>query len=143
MAITRLKWERQPGWGIMKWRGWRVVMDNFLVHEGELLPRGYGVAWREYDRDCSVVMPIPLNLIAGSLRRLWHWLRWGWVKNSRIDEAYLRGRDAGSRFNVKATESREAWVRQAGYDAGRRDTMDALKALRDEVQELREDVGIG
>lgn len=99
MTMKPMKWKRPSGWGWPKWRGWRVVMDNLLIPEGGLLPRGYGIAWRELDRDGVVVMPIPLNILAGWIRNLWHWLRRG-VRPSAFDraaiEAYQRGHTDGS-----------------------------------------------
>lgn len=128
MKMIPVVWDKSKG--RPKWLGWRVVLDDMLVKEGMLIPRWYGVAWREFDRDCSVVMPVPLNLIAGWTRRLWHWLRWGFAKRSVLDEvawvAYERGREDRAKSNLKARDSREEWVRQAAYDAGRRDTMNAL-----------------
>ena len=112
MVMQPMKGERPPGWGWPKWRGWRVVMDNLLIPEGELLPRGYGVAWREPDMDGVVVMPIPLNIITCWVRWAWHWFRHG-LQPSAFDravvEAYQRGHTDGS--NHRLAEFKRAAVR--------------------------------
>ena len=112
MALATMKWRRPPGLGWPKWRGWRVVMDNLLIPEGELLPRGYGVAWREPDMDGVVVMPIPLNIITCWVRWAWHWFRHG-LQPSAFDravvEAYQRGHTDGS--NHRLAEFKRAAVR--------------------------------
>ena len=92
-----------------------MVMDNLLIPSGALLPRGYRVAWRELDRDSIVVMPIPLNVLACWVRRLWHWLLRG-LRPSAFDraviEAYQRGRVDGS--NKRLAEFKRAEGR--GYE---------------------------
>ncbi len=55
MMASLQRWRRPSGLGWPKWRGWRVVMDNLLIPSGALLPRWYGVAWREPDMDGVVV----------------------------------------------------------------------------------------
>jgi hypothetical protein len=47
--------------------GWMIQRIN----HGEMLPWGYGRAWRDYERFQSVVMPIPINIIVGGLRSLY------------------------------------------------------------------------
>lgn len=48
------------------------------VHQSEMLPPFYGVAWTEFTSPTAVCLPIPLNLIAAALRALWLLLRHGW-----------------------------------------------------------------
>jgi hypothetical protein len=41
------------------------------LKQGEILPKWYGYAYRNFDCDYAVYMPIPLNLI----RAFWEWFR--------------------------------------------------------------------
>lgn len=42
------------------------------ISEGEVIPRGYGVAYRDLIRHEAVVLPIPVNWVAGIANRaLW------------------------------------------------------------------------
>lgn len=41
----------------------------------EQLPRFYGVAYTEFNRDIGVCYPIPLNIVVGLWRKLLWWLR--------------------------------------------------------------------
>ena len=142
MAIAKLKWQRQPGWGIMKWRGWRVVMDNMLVRHGERLPRGYGVAWREFDRDCSVVMPIPINVLASWVRRAWHWFRHGVkpsVYDSAVIEAYHKGHMDGSNSRLGEFRRQGDRVRMESYEKGRQDALMAVE-LTMELRKVKDGI---
>ena len=125
MAMKLMKWERPPGWSWPKWRGWRVVMDNLLLPSGALLPRGYGVAWREPHLDCTVVMPIPLNIIVAWARLVWHRLKAG-VRPSVIVDAYNCGRTAGSADRTRAMGDREEWIRRTAYEDGKMEGIQGL-----------------
>lgn len=142
MVIAERKWKRQPGWGIMKWRGWRVAIDNLLIQRGEMLPRGYGVAWREWDRDCVVVMPIPVNVFASWVRRAWHWLKHG-VKLSAYDsaviEAYHRGHTDGSNSRLAEFRRQEDRVRMESYEKGRQDALMAVE-LTMELHKIKDGI---
>jgi hypothetical protein len=41
------------------------------VDHGGIIPNGWGVAWREWNRDAVLIMPVPFNLIARVSRRVW------------------------------------------------------------------------
>lgn len=76
---------------------------KFLVRlqEGELIPPFHGVAWVEFMSNRAVCLPIPLNVVAGSLRSIWFWLRGGWRPvpvNPRdaFREGYVIGYQHGS-----------------------------------------------
>lgn len=45
------------------------------IGEGEMYPRGYGVAWREWECNRTACMPVPLNIVCGLARRLYFWSR--------------------------------------------------------------------
>lgn len=82
-----------------------------LVHEGFELPRGYGVAWRCYDRYASVCYPVPFNLVARWLRDLYVWARCI-ARPSYSDRvlwrAFNRGRDIGIELG-REHALRELW----------------------------------
>lgn len=42
---------------------------------GDVIPRGYGVAWVRWSAPTAVLLPIPFNLIAGALYRLRNWVK--------------------------------------------------------------------
>lgn len=59
-----------------------VRVESLLVrpvNRGELMPRGYGLAWVAYNAPQAVFMPIPLNVIARALRASWLWFKRGGV----------------------------------------------------------------
>ena len=144
MTIAPRKWRRPPGFGWPKWRGWRVVMDNFLLHQNTMLPRGYGVAWRKYDQDCTVVMPIPLNILASWGRYVWHWLRHGVRPVSVVDrmlsDAYQRGLSAASNNHLSHVERVREMAYEKGVGDGHRETLKVLDYIREDVRELRSEL---
>ena len=72
-----------------------MIFSARLKAEGEIIPMGYGIAWRDYLRDVYVCYPIPFNIIAGYTRRLWHWaMTTCALKHSLIDDYYYKGYDA-------------------------------------------------
>lgn len=38
------------------------------VMQGERIPRGYGVAWVDFERNVLIALPIPLNVVARAVR---------------------------------------------------------------------------
>ena len=44
------------------------------IAEGERVEWWQGLAWHDYARAYSVVLPIPLNFIAGAARKVWFFL---------------------------------------------------------------------
>lgn len=69
----------------------RFRASVLVVHEGGLLPRGCGVAWWHHNTATALVLPIPLNLLAGGLHRLWLLSKHGWGP-SAYTRGYQRGR---------------------------------------------------
>lgn len=43
-----------------------------IVNPGGMRPKGYGVAWYEFNMDHYVCYPVPFNLIARWLRDTWY-----------------------------------------------------------------------
>lgn len=74
------------------------------VQYGEMIPRGYGIAWIRYNAPIDVVMPIPFNLVAAAIRRAIGWTKFprGLVDNP--GEAYRQGLREG-----RAQGRREEW----------------------------------
>lgn len=57
---------------------WKQRWSGFVLatlKEGECIPRGYGIAYWEYDRNVAIAYPVPFNKIAGVLIQFWVWLR--------------------------------------------------------------------
>ena len=65
--------------------------------EGQRVPWYLGYAWGTLDGGSAVYLPVPLNLVAGWVRRAWHALRCG-AGSSVIDRAHANGFAAGCRF---------------------------------------------
>jgi len=74
-------------------RGW--VARRFLIPDGGILPRWFGIAlWDPIERR-ALVLPIPLNVVVGALARVRDALKTGvspgWHERE-VEEAYRRGR---------------------------------------------------
>jgi len=89
-----------------------------LVRPGEMIPRGYAVAyWRAWD-DRSACYPFGLHWLVRYSSRLWRWVRYGTPKLSRSD---LEEANSQLRYQVNAltqalahkTEDAEAWKVEA------------------------------
>lgn len=132
MALRAMEWKRgRPWWGwLTAWRGWRIVVDNLTIYEGETLPRGYGVAWRDLAMDRVVVMPIPLNVVVGLIRRAWEALRFHTAGASRLDiirhEARIRGYNAAVNAERGAREGATRRAYDDGFRDGSEDVLDKL-----------------
>ena len=50
-------------------------LSMMRIAEGDRLMWWQGVAWVDPMRQSAVVLPIPLNLVVGVLRRVWFFLR--------------------------------------------------------------------
>lgn len=62
------------------------------VHEGEIIPAWYGVAWVRFEVNAAVCYPMPLNLLVAAVRAFAIWMRYGYRAvpcNSR--DAYAQG----------------------------------------------------
>ena len=81
------------------------------LHQGYRIPRGWGIAWFQYDRDIAVVMPLPLNWIAGWTRNAYYRLMAG-PRECAFKAVYQRGFMDGEIH---------------GRDIGRAETFDQLE----------------
>lgn len=60
-----------------------ITCEAIEVSAGEIIPRGYGLAWRNVHRETGVFMPMPFNLVARYAR----WAFWALkVPNIRLWE---------------------------------------------------------
>jgi hypothetical protein len=81
-----------------------------LVSDGEMIPRGYGVAHRDIPRAESVCYPVPLHLPARWLRNLWWVIRR--ARPGRWERALMEARHAGyTEARDLCTKNVEAAVR--------------------------------
>lgn len=101
-----------------------------FIPAGEMLPRGYGVAWWRWELDSAVVLPIPINVIAGWLHRVWFWLMRGLPPSAleaRLIAEYRRGEH--DRTELMRAEY-ERWQREAetAYARGWNACLDNLLA---------------
>jgi len=94
------------------------------VAEGGLLPTGYGVCWKNYDRRTTTTAPVPLNVLLRSVRSCWYWLRTSYGHEYTIavlpQQAWLEGHDSGVRVGERAGYAR-------GWEA-------AMKAMEGELK---------
>ena len=92
-----------------------IRLSRFVPY-GEIIPWGYGVAWRAFDRDGAICYPIPLNLVVRLAREV-HWRllvapRWG-IRERHLAERYEAGR-------LKGEDEARRYVQRA-YERGKRD----------------------
>lgn len=96
------------------------------VGEGERFPRGYGLAWRCWDRREAGTLPVPLNLVARFLRKVWISVRcpdlspWEEQEGTLWAKAFQDGLAVGQRRTLwtvaraleTSPEALEQWVSQ-------------------------------
>ena len=70
--------------------------------QGAEVPRWYGVAWHDYNRDVAVCYPVPLNILFGWARLVWMWLRFRSVPRrwDTLRQAYEAGHLAGRQYEI-------------------------------------------
>lgn len=120
---------REPAW-----------FKDFLGREmaaGAEIPTGYGIAWKCWERDAYVIMPIPLNLITSWFRALWyggiHWYTLDALAKA-ADKAYWQGR-ADCRDNHKAWTATITQERDTAFERG------VAKGRRDVLEEILKEIG--
>lgn len=67
----------------------------YEIYNGEIIPRGYGIAWVRWNVDCAVCMPIPLNIICGAVRSAWWWMKAPRFAIQNARDEYRQGIDQG------------------------------------------------
>lgn len=67
------------------------------IFEGELIPAWYGLAWRKWQTNSTVCLPVPLNIVAALVRAIWIWAKHG-ARAVPINprDAYAQGRKDGA-----------------------------------------------
>jgi len=68
----------------------------------EVVPRGWGLAYRPWNSLGYVVSPVPFNLMIGASIAAWRWLRalpiaWESPRHRIMRRAFLRGYERGER----------------------------------------------
>ncbi len=71
------------------------ILDLELAR-GDRIPFGWGIAWAMPNQLAYVVLPMPLHVIAGFVRRVWHEFLLGYhgeasVQDAAFTEGYLAG----------------------------------------------------
>jgi hypothetical protein len=82
-----------------------------FVEEGGYFPRGYGLAYRDCNRQGAICYPVPLNLLVRYWRDFWFWLQ------------CANGVDSSYRERIEL----QAW--QSGYRCGHDDAQMTMKAI--------------
>jgi hypothetical protein len=104
----------------------------------ERIPWGYGLAWRDFARMESVVMPIPLNWIVGGVRKAYGGLARGPKLGTEM-ETYRVAFERGVRRGTERVERDAARDLAAAYEKGRREGYaEAMRSIYIEL-EVRQD----
>ncbi len=98
-----------------------MKLKAIKVYEGEVIPKWYGFAWREYAEAAIVVYPIPFNFVARFIRYLYFSLSQAGAKN--IDKNYMVGYERGKL--LRDTEIERSY--QRGYKNGQEDILGLLR----------------
>ena len=93
----------------MNW-SFQRVLSRELIEEGEKLPKGYGFAWRDFDRGGHVAYPIPFNVLFRGLRRFYHWIISH--KHSVLDEARIKGIREGQEMQRQFQQNQQRAARK-------------------------------
>lgn len=92
------------------------------LEEGQAAPRGYGLAYRDYEYCRAIIYPVPFHWIVSFSRRFW----FAAVKNKHwqtgYDKGYQRGNADGNRYGTHLAYSQTM----------RRELPDILKRYSDE-----------
>lgn len=63
------------------------------IKEGQLIPRGYGIAWHDFMSGQYSCLPIGINVVAAFARNMYLWLRYGHLQTIACDS-----RDAAAHY---------------------------------------------
>ena len=92
-----------------------MTLTHKQIHEGEIIPRFYGVAYRNFAQDTIICYPFPFNIIVQYWRKWWMAIRNPAKRTSDLrDQSYLLGLSDGEQ--VKRYELQRA--RKEGYAEG-------------------------
>ena len=75
-----------------------IKLHQKRISEGEIIPRWYGLAYREDFDSYSVFYPIPINIIIRICREIYYWIVYGIFKSKwerKLRTAYMEGYKKG------------------------------------------------
>lgn len=52
----------------------KAVTNKKFYFQGQKLPKGWGIAWWEFDIQEAIIFPMPLNFVTGWVRNLYYTL---------------------------------------------------------------------
>lgn len=113
----------------VSWDGWRagflpgIRVTEAYIEEGEVIPPGWGIAYREWDKAAAVIMPIPFNLIWRAIRRVKRWFKVPSVEKHYLS-AYRHGWNAAERDYQRGFQ----WGYHQGFH-------EAVRQIREIVRE--------
>lgn len=116
------------------------------VYSGERIPTGYGYAWRMWNQDAVILMPIPFNLIAQLVRWLYFSSMHQLVLNEldkAENEGFNRGYKDGRRHVAAYLELVEDRAKREALEQHRRDIVPLFEVLKAEIAELRKQLDHG
>lgn len=86
------------------------------IKEGQIIPRGYGMAWHDFMTGQFVCLPLGLNVVAAIARNIYLWLRYGHLQTIACDS-----RDASAHYlaQIGKLENRHSFEIRMAVDKGR------------------------
>lgn len=108
-----------------------------VVPEGQTIPRGFGLAYYTPGRPLGIAYPIPINLLIGAARALYHWAMvppWRFVE-WRVSFQLKRVHELEDMLVAWADEAEES---ERLYFKGPREHTTATDRLLAEAHRLRE-----
>jgi hypothetical protein len=102
-----------------------AIMLRKDIYEGELIPRGYGMAYLSYSKFIVICYPIPLNWVVAGWRLLYRKLQHAPLEKKVID--------------LVMAEKKKAY--QSGYDIGYKHGKEVmLNELKIEYEHIRKEM---
>jgi len=71
-----------------------MILSHREILEGQKIPKYYGIAWPDYNRQVYICYPFPLNLIIGFIKLVYYKVRYFYFKSEydeKLRDAYLKG----------------------------------------------------
>ena len=90
-------------------KGNLIILRKF-VPIYETLPRGYGLAWRDWERHGAICYPIPLNWIISIMRAVWLWLKFPmWDSLKKNQSAKIKRLIGDETAHIRREEFARGW----------------------------------
>lgn len=96
--------------------GTKLLVSRIELRLGYKIPRGWGIAYHLWTKDASIILPIPINIIVGSIRKFYYSLLCGWWAYSKIDVINEKVRDKAFDDGIKK-----------GRELERKETIETVK----------------